>query len=77
VFPPTTQKTHHATPNLAAAVHQSAHPAVESEEASYPRSGAVHLPPPLSSKIGNIFGMYIALDKLAKIDPKDTVDKLK
>jgi hypothetical protein len=25
---------------------------------------------------GDIFGMWIAYDKFAKIDPKDTVDKL-
>ena len=32
--------------------------------------------PLLHSTAGNIFGMWIANDKFAKIDPKDTVDKL-
>jgi hypothetical protein len=33
--------------------------------------------PPLSSMVGDIFGMYVAYDIFAKIDSKDTVDKLK
>jgi hypothetical protein len=35
VFPPTTQKLHHITPNIAAAVYQSTHHAVKSEEALF------------------------------------------
>ncbi len=42
---PPLKKLHHTTPNLAAAIHQSAHPAVESEEALYLHSGAVRLLP--------------------------------
>jgi hypothetical protein len=33
--------------------------------------------PPLSSTVDNIFRMYIVLETFAKIDPTDTVDKLK
>jgi hypothetical protein len=33
-------------------------------------------PPLLSSRVGDIFGMCVAQDIFAKINPKDTVDKL-
>jgi hypothetical protein len=34
-------------------------------------------PPPLSSTEGAIFGMYVPKNIFPKIDPKNTVDKLK
>ncbi len=67
VFPPTTQKLHHTTPNVAAAVHQSAHPAVESEEASCLRSGAVRLLPLIRHR------MFVRLSSQTIDQPSEVV----